>query len=275
MLLILSLLSFAAAQPNPVWNPYSPENHLLPIFVPDGLAIFTSEGNESRINDLRVITKNKYPVQIGAFRTKKYAEIMFSKVHPVLGEDVTMIEEDDFYKILVIRIKQEKKGNLTGVTDNPEVKHNESGTAFSSEDTNRIDTAPPVTPLSADTLPDTTQIFASGRDTTSTTIVQTNKAGNRFFFLNSDSPWLKRINYFGKSFAFLNALIITIFLSIVTMVILLIVILFNRARMEKEEELNQYLSETYQGLIVDFLFSDSNSDKFFNSIYRLQETSID
>ncbi len=32
--------------------------------------------------------------------------------------------------------------------------------------------------------------------------------------------------------------------------------------MEKEENLKQYLAETYQGMIIDFLFTDTNPDKF-------------
>ena len=47
----------------------------------------------------------------------------------------------------------------------------------------------------------------------------------KIFLFRTDSPWLKRINYFGKSFALVNALIITIVISIVTMIILLMVIL--------------------------------------------------
>jgi HEAT repeat protein len=84
----------------------------------------------------------------------------------------------------------------------------------------------------------------------------------KFFLLNSESPWLERINYFGKSFALVNALIITIFISFVTMIILLMVILLNRRRMEKEEDLRQYLAETYQGMIIDYLFTGSSPDKF-------------
>ena len=46
------------------------------------------------------------------------------------------------------------------------------------------------------------------------------------------------------------------------MIILLIVILLNRTKMEREEHLKQYLAEKYQGLIIDYLFTDSSPDEF-------------
>ena len=46
------------------------------------------------------------------------------------------------------------------------------------------------------------------------------------------------------------------------MIVLLIVILLNRARMEREERLKQYLSETYQSMIIDYLFTGASSDQF-------------
>ena len=82
------------------------------------------------------------------------------------------------------------------------------------------------------------------------------------FFLKGDSPWLTRFNYFGKSVALVNALIFTIIASMATMLILLLVILFNRNRMEKEARLRQYLLEQYQALIVDYLFGNTGSDQF-------------
>jgi len=76
------------------------------------------------------------------------------------------------------------------------------------------------------------------------------------------NPWLRQFTYFGKSFAFVDALIIVIILSIITMILLLIFILANRTRMENEEQLRGYLSEKYQGLIIDYLFGDKLSDDF-------------
>lgn len=81
-------------------------------------------------------------------------------------------------------------------------------------------------------------------------------------FIKGDSPWLKRINYFGKSFALVNALIITIMFSIASMIILLMIILLNRTRMERQGHLMQYLAENYQSMIIDYLFYDTDPDKF-------------
>ncbi len=268
--LILSLISFTAVQADPPLLTPSPEPVYSPIFVPDGLALFTVIRDESRINDLRIMTRDKYPVQIGAFRKKLYAEIMLSKIRPVMGEDVTMIEEDGFYKIRVTRIRQENINNIGDILNNGRTTKEKPDTLsdLKAGQSSIHDSAVVV----KDTLSDTIQIFASVNDST-TILDETKEAVNKFFILNSNSPWLKKINYFGKSFAFINALIITIVLSVLTMVILLCVILLNRSRMEKKEKLRQYLSETYQGMIVDYLFSDINADKFIeiaSNRYRRQ-----
>lgn len=82
------------------------------------------------------------------------------------------------------------------------------------------------------------------------------------FFKGAKSPWLERVNYFGKSYFFIEALIVTIAISVISMVILLIVILLNRRRMERKEQLLHYLLEKYQGLIIDFLFGNAVPDDF-------------
>jgi hypothetical protein len=84
----------------------------------------------------------------------------------------------------------------------------------------------------------------------------------KILFIKGDSPWLQRINYFGKSFTFVSALIISIIISFASMIILLVIILLNRRRMEKEEQLHNYLLEKYQGLILDYLFGNANPDEF-------------
>lgn len=76
------------------------------------------------------------------------------------------------------------------------------------------------------------------------------------------NPWLWQVNYFGKSFKLVNALIITIVVSTVSMIILLIIILLNRTRMEREQKLRQFLLEKYQSLIVEYLYGDIVSDEF-------------
>jgi len=275
IILILSLLFFTAvkqlnALPSPV-----PEPDPSPIFVPDGLAIFSSEGNESRINNLRLLSKNKYPIQIGAFRRKLYAEIMVGKLKSRLGDDVTILEEDGFYKVRVTRLLHEKS---TGIPHSETGIKNDTVTdtvkSIQAADTT-LKPALSHESLAAatDTLNDTTTIFATGRDTAATEMVQKKNDLHGFSLFNSNSPWLKKIHYFGKSYALVNALIITIFLSILSMIILLIVILLHRTKMERQEKLHQYLSETYQGMIVDYLFAEIDTDRFFeiaSTRYRRQ-----
>lgn len=76
------------------------------------------------------------------------------------------------------------------------------------------------------------------------------------------SPWMKRVEYFGRSFALVNLLISVIIFSTATMVVLLVFILMNRTRMERRERLKQFLMEKYQGLIIDYLFGDVISEEF-------------
>ena len=83
-----------------------------------------------------------------------------------------------------------------------------------------------------------------------------------FLFFRGTSPWLRQIKNFGESFALVNALIITILLSIFSMITMLIIILMNRRRMEKEEKIHQYLMEKYQSLIVDYLYGSATSKEF-------------
>ncbi len=271
-LLILSFLSIALVKADPPFPANPPDSGFNTIFVPDGLALFTITRDESRINDLRVLTKDKYPVQIGAFRKKLYAEIMYSKIHPVLGEDVIFMEEDGFYKIRVTRIRQDIIRDNGTVLLTPPASGTDSAGSPGSGETGSEAAPQNDTIKIPDEQGDTVGITSSSGDTASV-VAETTEAVRKFFLLNSNSPWLKRINYFGKSFAFVNALIITIFLSILSMIILLVVILLNRTRLEKEEKLRSYLSETYQTMIVDYLFADINTDKFFeiaSNKYRRQ-----
>jgi hypothetical protein len=61
-----------------------------------------------------------------------------------------------------------------------------------------------------------------------------NRAPVGDLIIGNNSPWLKRITYFGTSLALINALIITIVICIISMILLLIFILLNMRRMEKE-----------------------------------------
>ena len=77
-----------------------------------------------------------------------------------------------------------------------------------------------------------------------------------------DNPWLSSVNYFGRSVALVNLLIIFIIASITTMLVLLVFILLNRGRMERREKLYQYLLESYQGLIIEYLYGKVDVEKF-------------
>jgi hypothetical protein len=217
--------------------------------------------NNNRLDNLISLSKDIYPIQIGAFRLKTNAEKMFAKVARVLSNDVMMFEEDGFFKIRVTKLNKEKIRNYL----EPEIKINttvaEFRTPAKTADTIVSNSALTDTTLISETIADT--VIAPPTVAASTPAVKPIEEPRRkLFLLNTESPWLKNINYFGKSFALVNALIITIFISIVTMIILLLVILLNRTRMEKEEDLKQYLAETYQGMIIDYLFTGSSPDRF-------------
>lgn len=79
---------------------------------------------------------------------------------------------------------------------------------------------------------------------------------------DNESPWLRKVTAFGKSYALVNTLLITIIFSIITMILLLIIILLNRTRMEKEARLRDYLMEKLQALIIEYLFGETKPEEF-------------
>ena len=261
---ILSLLLITIAQAGPAVNTSFSAVHPAPIFIPDGASIITSGLNSDRLNDIINLSKDIYPIQIGAFRLKSNAEAMFGKVAMVLGDEVKMIEEDGFYKIRVSRLDKSRIINYL----EPEIKISNTVAELQDSlpgDSALVAAAPADTGNFADTLAGAAVekvVPAPVIAEAAPEVKPLEQPRRKLFLLNTESPWLKRINYFGKSFALVNALIITIFISIMMMIILLMVILLNRTRMEKEEDLKQYLAETYQGMIIDYLFTGSSADKF-------------
>jgi len=261
---ILSLLLITIAQAGPAVNTSFSAVHPAPIFIPDGASIITSGLNSDRLNDIIDLSKDIYPIQIGAFRLKSNAEAMFGKVAMVLGDEVKMIEEDGFYKIRVSRLDKSRIINYL----EPEIKISNTVAELQDSlpgDSALVAAAPADTGNFADTLAGAAVekvVPAPVIAEAAPEVKPLEQPRRKLFLLNTESPWLKRINYFGKSFALVNALIITIFISIMMMIILLMVILLNRTRMEKEEDLKQYLAETYQGMIIDYLFTGSSADKF-------------
>lgn len=89
----------------------------------------------------------------------------------------------------------------------------------------------------------------------------TDSIDTRHLIIGNNSPWLRKITYFGRSFALVNALILVIAICIISMMFLLLVILLNRNRMEKEAKLREYLMEKYQALIIDYLFGEAKPEE--------------
>lgn len=260
-LIILSLLLFTVLKAGPAVNSTRVPSSPSPIYIADGIDLITSELNGTRLDNLISLSRDIYPIQIGAFRIKTNAEIMLSKISHVLGEDVIMIEEEGFYKVRVTRLNKEKitsfldQGN-TG--DSREELNTQSGALDTTVNLN----TPGDTGYVEVTIPDSVTAPPVVAVDLTLLVEPMKEKHPKIFLFRNDSPWLQRINYFGKSFALVNALIITIVISVITMIILLIVILLNRTRMEKEEDLKQYLAETYQGMIIDYLFTGSSPDRF-------------
>jgi hypothetical protein len=269
LLLILSLLCFTVAQSRTVYRSLyrsagSGSSNTTarpgPVYYNDAIKLFTAEYNSSEIDDLIKLTQDIKPIQIGAFRQRSNAEKMYFQIAEVVGEDVEVIEEDGLYKVRVVTLDKSKIKDFLEPEDSPMDVVAEAQTPVLPQDTTGLTPAVYDSLSVADSAAEIKASAAPVLDSSSL-VVQTKEVVKRYFLLNSKSPWLKRINYFGKSFALVNALIITIVVSIATMFIMLFVILLNRARMEKEENLKQYLAETYQGMIIDFLLP-TQSNKF-------------
>ena len=260
--LIISLLFAAAGQSNPTGILYFTLPMIEKSDIKESNNFFNPDPAMVMLKELISSSKNSYTIQLGAFRRWSNAEALYNRVQAFLGIDVKIIDEDGFYKVRINGLNEEKFIYL-----DPDINtETDSGKNITQVSSVKFETK-----QISDSLPDTILVGALVSDTipqrisiadTSQLVRQAKMIIRKFIFLNSNSPWLKRINYFGKSFALVNALIFTIILSIVTMLILLAIILLNRTRMEKEERLRQYLSEKYQSLIIDYLFSDTSPDKF-------------
>jgi len=74
------------------------------------------------------------------------------------------------------------------------------------------------------------------------------------------------LNRFGKSPLLVTILYIVILYSIVTMLTLLIIILLNRRRIQREQELYDYLLEKYQELLMDYLFYEEKQEEAFQEL---------
>jgi SPOR domain len=235
--------------------------------------------SELTVEGLVSLSRGNYAIQMGAFNRRANAESLKQKLEMMLALPVDVIEEGKLFKVFINsslrgsapclyipvsfpepeRVKTAPAGaevmQVTPVSDEPVATSPET---LPSEPVAEYLTAEPAsadtTEVTATAVTDTI-VFTSGNQ-------PVRRNFTNLFFLRGDSPWLARYNYFDKSVALVNALIFTIIGSFITMIILLVFILLNRNRMEKETRLRQYLLEQYQSLIIDYLFGNTASDAF-------------
>jgi hypothetical protein len=245
---------------NGLFNPVSINNSnagtnaFIPSSLPSPSTYMGSINNElSRVDLWGFVasSKDNFPIQLGAFRLKSNAEAFFERVKDLITNDAVIIAEEGYYKVRITESPEIRNNYYYPANAEVIQKEKPAGDSAGSY----INKEAPVN--SYDVVRDT----ASVSDTLKNTLKPA-KAGGKILFVRGTSPWLTRVNYFGRSFAFINALIVTIGVSIFTMLILLVVILLNRNRMEREEKLKEYLLEKYQGLIIDYLFGSASPDDF-------------
>ena len=209
------------------------------------------EINETTVKGFITSLKDKYPVQLGAFRLKYNAEAFLNEVIAHIDRDAIMFREDGLYKIRISR-----------KPDSAEAK-----TSVNAESVNN----PAAQAEATAAVNDTIQSEGSYPDSTVTGLIVNEPSPEKAtlsresageLIIGNNSLWLKRITYFGKSLALINALIVTIVICIISMILLLLFILLNRRRMEKREKLHQYLMEKYQELIINYLFGNATPDDF-------------
>ena len=217
--------------------------------------------------DYRVESKDSFALQIGAFKTKINAEILCKKVKDRRNLDAEIIDEGGFFKVRIRKVAVITQTGLQIADIEPDKMIIASSDSFLKDGSIYRE----ITSQQADSIRNDSIMNASQTDTVSvqTRMSNTLKAADKLadaakslFIIRGESPWLKRINYFGKSLIFVNLLILTIIISIASMIVLLFIILMNRRRMEKEQELHQFLMEKYQGLIIDYLFGNATPEAF-------------
>ncbi|NLE34386.1 MAG: hypothetical protein GX622_04735 [Bacteroidales bacterium] len=233
-----------------------------------------------------------YAIQMGAFSRHANAEALRNRVEEMTGLSLDLVEEDGLFKVFINSSLRDQSACLfipvsfpggvvgksvpaketeTYLPGQPDTiltaQHQDEvqgmqDTIQPAPDVQESETMPPAEGINEASIAEEpgasdgeTEIIY-GREPT-----RWEKFRN-IFLLKGDSPWLSRYNYFGKSVALVNALIIAIIASLATMLILLLVILLNRRRMEREAKLRQYLLEQYQTLIIDYLFGNSGYESF-------------
>lgn len=247
--------------------------------------------SELTVGGLVSLANGNYAIQMGAFGRRANAEALSRKITEMSGLPVDIIEDAGLFKVFInsalrgeapclyIPVAFEGENGRSTSSDNetlteaaePETESQKGvlpGTGtMTGEDipfrasADRTDSVPATAAIPVSELHETRQMTTPAEEKPAETQTVRPGIGN-LFFLRGDSPWLNRYNYFGKSVALVNALIFAILASFATMLILLLVILLNRRRMEREAKLRQYLLEQYQSLIIDYLFGSSSPDPF-------------
>ncbi len=261
------------------------------------MPVLSSFPSELTVDGLVSLSRGNYAIQMGAFDRRANAVALQRRLAEMLEIHVEVIEEGKMFKVFIngalrgsapclyipvsfpeperrstpaARAEATQDSPVTGesasaLQENPAAVTPDNPAADPATDIPGTEPSAAATedPVAAGTNEPAATLAA---EPDSAIVMAENKPVRRnftnLFFLKGDSPWLSRYDYFGKSVALVNALIFTIIGSFITMIILLVFILLNRNRMEKEARLRQYLLEQYQSLIIDYLFGNTASDAF-------------
>ncbi len=197
--------------------------------------------------------RDTFPIQVGAFRNESNALKISKGMRNLSNMKVRIVAEKGLYKVRITHIPEVIQWETR---DEPIAENNVKQSTIESPKTKTsIDPVLYDGPQAVQTVYEVISVIPE-------TPVDTLSGDGEILFFKGNSPWLKRIKYFGESFALVNALIITILFSIASMIILLIIILLNRRRLEMEQKLHHYLMEKYQSLIVDYLYGSATPDEF-------------
>ncbi len=252
--------------------------------------VMSSFPTELTVNGLVSLASGNFVLQMGAYSRRANAGMLRDRIAAMTGLEADIIEEENLFKVIInsslrgaatfLYIPVSFPGEARAAAARQHAGDNRGAMAAANPAGNALHEpgyatrqAGDTTSGSADTLTAATITPAGEPAVAPTPVSDTTVAGEgrqeasggrlaRLFTLQGDNLWLSRHNYFGKSVALVNALIIAIIISFATMFILLLVILFNRRRMEREAMLRQYLLEQYQALIIDYLFGSAGAEQF-------------
>ncbi len=104
--------------------------------------------------------------------------------------------------------------------------------------------------------------YPGKQDSTETILTEFSPQPRNFLERYSDRVQVK----FDKSPIFITILYVVIIYSIITLITLLIIILLNRGRMEREQKMKEFLKEEYQQKLMDYLFEEEKQDQAFHDL---------